>query len=182
MVNRTNGKVIWLYGRPCSGKTTLASAISESLKAKGVSLITLDGDELRLGVNADLGFSQTARLENIRRASEIAKLLATKGFWVICSFITPTIELRELVSKINLESDLVLIYIHASFESCQRRDVKGQYSRANKGLIANFTGVNSTFEEPVGDFNRIDTDELNIEEACKKCLEFILKNWGQPVI
>ena len=174
MVNRSVGKVIWLYGRPCSGKSTLVSAIYESLKAKGVSLITLDGDELRLGVNADLGFSQTDRLENIRRASEISKLLASKGFWVICSFITPTIELRELVFKTILESDLVLIYIHASFESCQRRDVKGQYLRANKGLIANFTGVSSTFEEPVGDFNRIDTDELTIEAATKKCVDLIL--------
>ena len=91
MVNGSMEKVIWLYGRPCSGKSTLTYAMSESLKAKGISLITLDGDELRLGVNADLGFSQTARLENIRRASEIAKLLASKGFWVICSFITPTI-------------------------------------------------------------------------------------------
>jgi len=174
MVNSSIGKVIWLYGRPCSGKSTLASAISESLKAKGISLITLDGDELRLGVNADLGFSQTARLENIRRASEIAKLLVSKGFWVICSFITPTIELRELVSKINLESDLVLIYIHASFESCQRRDVKGHYLRATKGLIANFTGVSSTFEEPVRECNWIDTDEMSIEEASKKCMEFVL--------
>jgi len=173
MVNRSVGKVIWLYGRPCSGKSTLASAISESLKAKGISLITLDGDELRLGVNADLGFSQTDRLENIRRVSEIAKLLAAKGFWVICSFITPTIELRELVSKINLEIDLVLIYVHASFESCQKRDVKGHYFKANKGLIANFTGVSSTFEEPMGESNWIDTDELSIEDANKKCVEFI---------
>jgi adenylylsulfate kinase len=125
-------------------------------------------------VNADLGFSQTDKLENIRRASEIAKLLASKGFWVICSFITPTIELRELVSIINLERDLVLVYIHAYFESCQRRDVKGQYLRANKGLIANFTGVSSTFEEPVGEGNCIDTDKLSVEEARKKCMEFIL--------
>jgi adenylylsulfate kinase-like enzyme len=78
MANSSLGKVIWLYGRPCSGKSTLASAISESFKTKGISLITLDGDELRLGVNADLGFSQTDRFENIRRASEIAKLLASE--------------------------------------------------------------------------------------------------------
>jgi len=172
--NSRNGKVVWLYGRPCSGKSTLSSYISEALKKEGIPVIVLDGDELRHGINSDLGYSLNDRLENIRRASEIAKLLAKQGFWIICSFVTPTRELRDLVSTINTESELIVIYIHATLEVCVKRDVKGQYFEAKKQNISNFTGISSPFEEPVLFNKAINTVELNILEATEKCMELIM--------
>ena len=174
MTQKGNGKVIWLYGRPCSGKSTLSYSISEALKKENIPVILLDGDELRHGINSDLGYTLNDRSENIRRASEIAKLMAKQGFWVICSFVTPTRELRDLVSTINNESELIVIYIHATLEVCAKRDVKGHYFEAKKQNILNFTGISSPFEEPLV-FNKvIDTVELNIHEATEKCLELIM--------
>ena len=173
-MKKGKGKIIWLFGRPCSGKSTLASSITEELTDKGISVITLDGDELRKGINGDLGFTLADRHENIRRASEIAKLLAEKGYWIVCSFVTPTKVLRELVSEITNELELHLFYIHASIEVCKIRDVKGHYFKAEKGQLSNFTGISSPFEEPVAYTNMIDTDELNIQMATKKCLDLIV--------
>lgn len=174
MLQINKGKVIWLYGRPCSGKTTLSSSIALELKSRGLLVINLDGDELRKGINSDLGFSLVDRHENIRRTSEIAKLLAGKGFWVVCSLVTPTRELRKLVSNIMSELDFHLLYIHASFDVCRQRDVKGHYFRAETNQLSNFTGISSPFEEPVSINETIDTDKLTIQEATKHCLELIL--------
>lgn len=176
MNKRSKGKVIWLYGRPCSGKSTLASSIAEGIKDKGISVITLDGDELRSGINCDLGYSLVDRHENIRRASETAKMLSEKGFWVVCSFVTPTVELRELVRKINNELELHQIYIHASLDVCKKRDVKGHYFKAEIEQFSDFTGISSPFEEPVGFHNMIDTEKLNIQKSTKKCLDFIFNS------
>jgi adenylyl-sulfate kinase len=173
-ITKNKGKVIWLYGRPCSGKTTLALSLAERLIAKGYPVITLDGDELREGINNDLGYSLEDRFENIRRASEIAKLIADKGFWVICSFVTPTKALRELVVKIIGESDLHLLYISASLEVCKQRDVKGHYLKAATNQLQNFTGIGSPFEEPVSKNNIIDTSELTIQTATMQCLDLVL--------
>ena len=173
-LTKNKGKVIWLYGRPCSGKTTLALSLAEKLIDKGVPVITLDGDELRKGINSDLGYSLTDRYENMRRSSEIAKLLADKEFWVICSFVTPTKTLRELVVKIIGESDLHLLYIHASLEVCKQRDVKGHYLKAATNQLSNFTGIGSPFEEPVSMNNMINTGELTIQAAKKQCLDLVL--------
>lgn len=176
MIKRGKGKVIWLYGRPCSGKSTLSSSIAEVLKDEGISVITLDGDKLRSGINGDLGYSLVDRHENIRRASEIARILAEQGYWVVCSFVTPTRALRELVREINNELELSIVYIHASLEVCKKRDVKGHYLKAETRQLSNFTGISSPFEEPVSFNNMIDTDELNIQEATKKCLNLILNS------
>lgn len=173
MLKKDTGKVIWLYGRPCSGKTTLANAIAEKLKEKDIPIVTLDGDELRQGINHDLGYTLSDRHENIRRTSEIAKLLADKGFWIICSFVTPTRELRELIRKIIDGPELHLIYIHASLEVCKQRDVKGHYLKAATKQLSNFTGISSPFEEPDPMNNHIDTVELTILAATKRCLNLI---------
>lgn len=171
-----NGRIIWLYGRPCAGKTTISNRLAESLKADGIPVITLDGDELRETINRDLNFSLEHRHENIRRASEFAKILSNKGYCVVCSFVTPTNELRELVLKINNDINLSLIYIKTSFEECTRRDVKGHYREARNNTISNFTGISSPFEEP-DEINRatVETDDLTVLEAVEKCL-LIIKN------
>jgi len=168
------GRIIWLYGRPCAGKTTLCDRLSEIFNANGLPVITLDGDELRETINRDLGFSLEHRHENIRRASEIAGILAKKGFYVLCSFVTPTIELRELVQDINRDAELSQIYIKTSIEECTRRDVKGHYLKANNGGLPNFTGISSPFEESVETNGAIvNTDELTVNEAVAECLKIL---------
>lgn len=174
MSSNCRGKVIWLYGRPCSGKSTLSSTIAEVLKQNGKLIVTLDGDDLRKGINSDLGFTLADRFENIRRAAETARLMAKQDFWVICSFVTPTHELRDLVKKTLTGLDYVLINIYASLDVCIERDVKGHYSEAQKQSLLDFTGISSPFEEPKRSENIIDTTELNVDEATRKCIAMIL--------
>ena len=174
MTEKSGGKIIWLYGRPCSGKTTLSSSIAEVLKIENKPVIILDGDELRFGINSDLGYSLTDRHENIRRVAEIAKILAGQGYWVLCSFVTPTRELRELVRRINTGSDLIMINIQASLEVCIKRDVKGHYLKAKMHNLTEFTGISSPFEEPLAFENTINTDDISIAEATRKCLALIM--------
>lgn len=142
------GLVVWLYGRPCAGKTTIADFMEEKLKTRGYQVVTLDGDELRKGMNADLGFSPEDRLENIRRTSELALLLASKGNVVICSLVTPSRTLRNTIKSIIPAEKLMLVYVDTSLEACIKRDVKGHYKRAFDGEIVNFTGINAPFEGP----------------------------------
>ena len=148
MATTNTGTVIWLYGRPCAGKTTIAGFMSEQLKNQGHQVVTLDGDELRNGMNADLGFSPEDRQENIRRTSELAKLLASKGKIVICSLVTPSRVLRNVIKNIVPEANLMLVFVDTSLEACIKRDVKGHYKKAFDGEIENFTGINAPFEGP----------------------------------
>lgn len=167
------GKVVWLFGRPCSGKTTLANNLEKELAERGVKTISFDGDQLRTGLNKDLGFSITDRKENIRRSAELASLFASKGYCVVCSFVTPTEEMRNLVKTIVCNPELMLFYVEASLSVCISRDTKGHYKNAKEGKMANFTGITSPFEEPKSDENRINTEELDLLEATQKCLEQI---------
>ena len=143
------GIVIWLYGRPCAGKTTIADFMAEKLINADYQVVTLDGDELRKGMNADLGFTPEDRNENIRRTSELAKVLASKGHIVICSLVTPSRLLRNVIRSIIPSARLMLIYIDTSLEDCIKRDVKGHYQKAFDGEMENFTGINAPFEEPL---------------------------------
>lgn len=143
-----SGIVIWLYGRPCAGKTTIADFMAGQLKNQDYQVVTLDGDELRKGMNADLGFSPEDRHENIRRTSELAKVLATKGQVVICSLVTPSRTLRNLIRSIIPPANLMLVYVDTSLETCIKRDVKGHYRKAFDGEMDNFTGINAPFEGP----------------------------------
>jgi len=168
------GRVVWLFGRPCAGKTTIGNQLSENLRNYGCQVITLDGDELRATINRDLSFSTEDRTENIRRSAEMARILAKKGFFVVCSFVTPTNKLRDLINQLLFDVANELIYIDTSLEECKRRDTKGHYHQAEKGVINDFTGIGSPFEEPVGDHYILNTKDLNVEEAVNKCLGFIL--------
>lgn len=171
-----SGRIIWLFGRPASGKTTTALELGEVLRGMGNPIITLDGDELRKGINKDLGYSFEERQENIRRAAEVAKLLASKGFWVICSFITPTNQLRELVFEICENIDVKMFYLNATVDNCMNRDVKGNYQKALSGELKYFTGISAPFEEPSDRIqcNKVDTSNSSIQEIVVQLKRMIL--------
>ena len=168
-------QVIWLFGRPCAGKTTLATAIHNHLTQRGVSSIILDGDELRKGLNKDLGFSLHDRQENIRRTAELARLIASKGIFVICSLVTPTQKIRNLVRQTIQDKILTMVFVEASLSVCISRDSKGHYSQARKGHLTDFTGIGSPFEVPKNYDCLVNTTELTPEEAAEKVLAAIIE-------
>jgi adenylylsulfate kinase len=159
--------VFWFYGLSGSGKTTLATALEQRLTHQGFKTKILDGDNIRTGLNSDLGFSDEDRLENIRRIAQVAKLFHEAGIIVICSFITPKRELRAMAREIVGPEHLTPVYTQASFETCAKRDVHGLYAKAEKGQIKQFTGHGSSFEPPeAGDPDWvICTDALSEEDA-----------------
>ena len=142
------GLVVWLYGLSGSGKSTLATAVERRLHEEGVFTQVLDGDNIRTGLNNNLGFSDEDRSENIRRIAEVAKLFASAGVVTITSFICPRNELRTLAREIVGQADFLEVYVECSFETCEQRDVKGLYAKAKAGQVQNFTGRDSSFEAP----------------------------------
>ena len=168
--------VFWFYGLSGSGKSTLANALERKLAEEGYHTKILDGDNIRSGLNADLGFSDEDRQENIRRIAEVARLFLENGIVVITSFITPRHELREKASQIVGAGDFTPVYIEASFETCAGRDVKGLYAKAAAGGVKDFTGRDSSFEEPRADAPdwTISTDHQTEEESLKQLLEQVL--------
>jgi len=164
------GQVLWFYGLSGSGKSTIAQALDRELHAAGRLTKVLDGDNIRGGLNGNLGFSDEDRTENIRRVAEVAKLFAAAGFVVLASFITPTVELRKSAREIVGEDDLTLIYTKASFAACQQRDPKGLYAKVAEGKVPQFTGKDSGFEEPSVDSADviIDTEALDLAASVAK--------------
>lgn len=158
------GTVLWLYGLSGSGKSTLANALEKKLHSEGKYVIMLDGDNLRSGLNANLGFTDEDREENIRRTAELAKLLQRNGAIVLVSLITPQERFRQMVKEI-LPDRYAEIFVKASFEACKTRDVKGLYAKQAKGEMKNFTGAGSGFEEPQHADLVIDTESLSLEEG-----------------
>ena len=142
------GLVVWLYGLSGSGKSTLATALERRLHEEGVFTQVLDGDNIRIGLNNNLGFSDEDRSENIRRIAEVAKLFASAGVVTITSFICPRNELRALAREIIGQADFLEVYVECSFETCEQREVKGLYAKAKAGQVQNFTGMDSSFEAP----------------------------------
>lgn len=167
------GKVIWLCGLSGSGKSTLAIALEKQLHQAGKHVYVLDGDNIRTGLNKGLGFSDEDRLENIRRIAEVSKLFADAGLVTINSFITPSEALRTLAREIIGKETLIEVYVKASFETCKKRDVKGLYAKVEKGLVANFTGKDSGFEEPKVTDLVIDTEAMTVEESLAALADFV---------
>ena len=165
------GVVLWLCGLSGSGKSTLANALERSLHDEGKYVVILDGDNLRSGLNSDLGFSDEERNENIRRTAEVAKILSNNGAIVILSLITPQEKFRKQAREIIGES-YQEIYVKADFKTCQQRDVKGLYVKQAKGEIKNFTGAGSNFVDPENPDLVIDTDHLTEPESLQKLIEF----------
>lgn len=170
------GVVLWLCGLSGSGKSTISNALEHVLHDKGRYCIRLDGDNLRTGLNRNLGFSDEDRLENIRRTAELSKVLADNGVIVICSLITPRGELRDLARGI-LGDDFREIYVKADYETCAARDPKGLYAKVAKGEVKQFTGRDSGFEEPQDPDLVLDTEQLSVEDAVFEILEY-LRNQG----
>ena len=159
------GCVIWMYGLSGSGNSTLAHRLERVLHDEGRLVKALDGDNVRTGLNKNLGFSDEDRLENIRRVAEVAKLFADCGIVVIASFITPKNELRRLARDIIGDADLLEVYVKASYETCAARDPKGLYAKVKAGEVKQFTGRDSGFEEPDHADLVIDTEAAD-EDAC----------------
>ena len=156
--------VLWLFGLPSSGKTTLAKALRDLLQTAGKPVILLDGDELRAGLCADLGFSDADRSENLRRAAHLAKLLAAQGNSVICAFVTPKEHHRDLVRQI-LGERVQLIHIDCPLAVCISRDVKGLYAKAAAKQISDMTGSQDAFEAPQESHLSVRTDLLEVQDA-----------------
>ena len=166
------GLVVWLYGLSGSGKSTIAIALERRLAEEGFFTQILDGDNIRSGLNRNLGFSDEDRLENIRRIAEVARLFAQAGVVTLTSFITPRRELRELARGIVGAEDFLEVYVEASFEACAERDPKGLYAKAASGSVAQFTGKDSAFEEPEVPDLSLPTESLSVGDA----VEFLYRN------
>ncbi len=165
---------IWFTGFSGSGKTTLAVKFEKELKNLGIQSIVLDGDQVRKGLNNDLGFSDKERFENIRRVAEVSKLFSEKGIVTLCAFICPLKNMRELAKNIIGKNKFILVYLDASFEACENRDNKGLYSKARKGDIENFTGLTANYEKPDDADLILDTVNQNIDDCINKLAELIL--------
>lgn len=166
-------KVIWLTGLSGSGKSTIAQALERKLHNTGFFAQVLDGDNIRSGINNNLGFSIEDRTENIRRIAEVANLYLNTGIVTLCSFISPTEKIRSFAKEIIGKEDFIVIYVKASVELCESRDVKGLYKKARAGEIKGFTGIDSPYEEPKDADLVIDTATLNLEESVNRIFDFI---------
>ena len=173
--NKHKGGVFWLCGLSGSGKSTLALLLEKYLFEKKIQSLVIDGDDVRSGLCQDLGFSIDDRKENVRRVSEMAKLMARNGFVVIVSLISPTKEIREYAKEIIGEEDFFEIFVKSSFEKCKERDVKGLYAKVDKGKIDSFTGKDSTFEEPTTPWLLLDTENNSLESTMTKLSSAVIK-------
>jgi adenylylsulfate kinase len=172
---KQRGKVIWLIGLSGSGKSTIAECLEAKLYDEGFLTQVLDGDNIRSGLNKNLSFSDTDRLENIRRISEVAKLFANCGVVTLASFITPTEAIRQMAKEIIGEDKYIEVYVSTSLEACEDRDVKGLYDKARQGIIKNFTGIDSVFETPQNPAIIIPTEGFTVEESVQKLYDFIIE-------
>jgi len=167
VVEATEGRklipTIWFTGLPCAGKTTLAEAFAVNLREKAYQVVHLDGDVLRKGLCADLGFSDDDRTENLRRVANVAELLNRNNILVLASFISPTKVVREMIA--DIVTNVRFVYVQCSLEECKRRDVKGMYAKAEAGEIDGFTGVGAPYEKPEKFTLRVNT-EVNDLDAC----------------
>jgi len=169
-----HSRVIWMTGLSGSGKTTIGTHIEYELNKRGYLTQVLDGDNIRTGINNNLGFSEEDRYENIRRIAEVSKLFMNCGIICINSFISPTREIRHMAMEIIGKENFIEVFINAPLEVCESRDVKGLYQKAREGKIKNFTGIDSPFEEPIKPDIELKTNKLSIEKSTQKALKFIL--------
>ena len=169
-----NSKVIWMTGLSGSGKTTIAKGVERYLHSQGILNQLLDGDNIRIGISNNLTFSSYDRTENIRRISEVSKLFINCGVVTLNCFVSPTIEIRNIAKQIIGAENFIEVYINASVDTCEERDVKGLYKKARKGEIKDFTGISAPFEAPKSAEIEINTAQLSIDESVQKVLDYIL--------
>ena len=170
------GIMIWMTGLSGSGKSTVAIGLERELHNRGILCRILDGDNIRAGINSNLGFSEEDRRENIRRIAEIGKLFVDTGIVTIACFVSPTTELREMARKIIGEKDFREVYIATPLDECERRDVKGLYARARRGEVKDFTGISAPFEAHTNPDLSLDTSKMTLKEEVEAVIELINKN------
>ena len=175
---KQKGMMIWFTGLSGSGKSTLAIALERELYKRGILCRILDGDNIRSGINNNLGFSEADRTENIRRIAEVSKLFVDCGVVTLAAFISPTNAIRRMACEIIGSKDFLEVYVSTPIEECERRDVKGLYAKARRGEIKEFTGISSPFESPEHPFITIDTSRQSLEESVKILLEAVLPKVG----
>jgi len=175
-LNEHRSVVLWFTGLSGSGKSTLAHSVEEKLYQKGCRTFVLDGDNVRHGLNSNLDFSESGRAENIRRISEVSKLMLESGLIVMTAFISPFNKDRNEARKLITNDDFIEIYCKASLETCEARDVKGLYKRARAGEIKNYTGIDSPYEEPNNPELIINTNDETLENSASKILNFLEEN------
>lgn len=169
-------KLIWFTGLSGSGKSTLANAVESQLFEDGYMTYLLDGDNIRTGLNKDLGFSDEDRIENIRRIAEVAKLMMDAGLLVVSAFISPFREEREMIAELVGKDNFLEVFVDCPLEVCEQRDVKGLYAKARKGIIKNFTGIDSPYEKPIEPAVHIFSDQEELPNSVIKVIKTISAN------
>ncbi|MEE0624754.1 MAG: adenylyl-sulfate kinase [Muribaculaceae bacterium] len=171
---KQHGMMLWFTGLSGSGKSTVAIALERELHSRGLLCRILDGDNIRSGINNNLGFSAEDRVENIRRIAEVGRLFVDTGIITIAAFISPNNQLREMAAEIIGKDDFVEVFVSTPLEECEKRDVKGLYAKARCGEIKNFTGISAPFEAPEHPDITLDTSKLPVEESVKILLDYVL--------
>ena len=166
--------MIWFTGLSGSGKSTVAIALERELHRRGLLCRILDGDNIRSGINNNLGFTEADRVENIRRIAEVSKLFIDTGIITIAAFISPSNDLRKMAAEIIGRENFLEVFVNTPLEVCEQRDVKGLYAKARRGEIKNFTGISAPFEAPSHPDLTLDTSKLTLEESVNLLLEKIL--------
>jgi adenylylsulfate kinase len=172
-LNNHGSGLVWLTGLSASGKSTIAHGVEKELFSRGIRTYVLDGDNIRHGLNANLGFSPEDRKENIRRIGEVSKLMVDAGLIVLACFISPYREDRQAVRKLFEGDNFIEVYIKCPVEECERRDPKGQYKKARAGIIKNYTGISAPYEEPAAPELVIDTGKTAIEDSLKQVIDYL---------
>lgn len=168
--------VLWLTGLSASGKSTLANVVESKMYNLNYKTYLLDGDNIRHGLNNDLGFDEQSRVENIRRIGEVSKLFLDAGIIVITAFISPFKSDRKLVRTLFNEGEFLEVFIDCSLETCENRDPKGMYIKARNGDIKNFTGISSPYENPENPEIHVINDNISVDEASDQIMNFLIKN------
>ena len=171
---KQRGMMLWFTGLSGSGKSTVAIALERELHSRGLLCRILDGDNIRSGINNNLGFSAEDRVENIRRIAEVGRLFVDTGIITIAAFISPNNQLREMAAEIIGKDDFVEVFVSTPLEECEKRDVKCLYAKARRGEIKNFTGISAPFEAPEHPDITLDTSKLPVEESVKILLDYVL--------
>ena len=169
------GLMVWFTGLSGSGKSTVAMSVEREVHKRGILCRILDGDNIRSGINNNLGFSQEDRRENIRRIAEVGKLFVHTGIVTLACFVSPTEDIREMARGIIGSEDFKEVFVSTPLEECERRDVKGLYARARRGEVKDFTGISAPFEAPAHPALSIDTSRLSLEESTMAVVEMILQ-------
>ncbi|MEH7512770.1 adenylyl-sulfate kinase [Gottfriedia acidiceleris] len=171
--NNHHSSILWFTGLSASGKSTIANEVAKALFHLNVQQYVLDGDNIRHGLNKDLGFTDYDRTENIRRIGEVAKLFVDNGQIVLTAFISPFIADRNIVRSLVEQDEFIEVYVECSVETCESRDPKGLYKKAKNGEIQNFTGISSPYEAPINPEITLNTDKQSVQECVETILQFL---------